>query len=195
MNELAELLPGLLMNLVVAMIIIGFIYYPGRRSKQEYVFTFFIFNILIYFISGLLRDVQLTIGFGFGLLAVFSILRYRTEQIPIREATFLFVSISMPFINQLFVSTRIAFAELVGINAFIVVAVWILDRRWGVNYEEERQVLYEKIDLIRPENYDALLQDLHDRTGLPIKRAVVNEINFMRDIARITIYYDPPEQP
>jgi hypothetical protein len=188
---LQELLPGFLLNLVVGFILIGFIYYPHRRSKQEYVFTFFVFNILIYFIAGLLRDVQLAIGFGFGLLAIFSVLRYRTERMPIREATFMFVAISVPFINQLFVSTRITFPEIVAINAFIVIAIFVLDRRWGVHYEEERQVLYEKIDLIKPENYDMLLEDLRQRTGLPVKRAVVNEINFLRDVATVTIYYDP----
>ena len=194
MNTLIDLLPGLALNLVVGFIIIGFIYYPAHRSKQEYVFTYFIFNILIYFISGLLRDVQLTIGFGFGLLAVFSTLRYRTERMPIRETTFLFICISMPFINQLFLSTRISFGELAAINAFIVVVVYVLDRRWGVYYEEERKVVYEKIDLIKPENYDLLLDDLRQRTGLKITRCVVNEINFMRDVASITIYYDDPIQ-
>jgi len=191
LTTLPELLPGLLLNLAAAFVIIGFIYYPGRRSKREFVFTFFVFNIFIFFISGLLRDVQLTIGFGFGLLAVFSILRYRTVNLPVRDATFLFISISLPFINQLFSSTRITFQELVIINLFVVVAIFVLDRGWGVSYEEERQVLYEKIDLIRPENHELLLADLRERTGLQIKRVEVNEINFMRDVARITIYYDP----
>lgn len=191
MPVLLELLPSLLLNLVVGFIIIGFIYYPARRSKPEYVFTFFVFNILIYFITGLLRDVQLTIGFGFGLLAVFSVLRYRTDRLPVRETTFLFVCISLPFINQLFASTRISFPELAIINLFIIVALFVLDRRWGVSYEEERQVLYEKIDLIRPENHEALLADLRERTGLHVKRVEVEQINFMRDVARITIFYDP----
>jgi hypothetical protein len=194
-NTLTDLLPGFALNMVVGFIIIGFIYYPSHRSKHEFVFTYFVFNILIYFISGLLRDVQLTIGFGFGLLAVFSTLRYRTERMPIRETTFLFICISMPFINQLFLSTRISFGELAAINTFIVVAILVLDRRWGVHYEEERRVLYEKIDLIRPENYELLLDDLRQRTGLQVKRCVVDEINLMRDMATITIYYDPIKEP
>lgn len=185
------MLPGFLLNLAVGFIVIGFIYYPGRRSKREFVFTFFVFNILIFFVSGLLRDVQLTIGFGFGLLAVFSTLRYRTVNLPLRETTFLFASITMPFVNQLFMATGISFNELILINVFIVVALFVLDRGWGVNYEEERTVLYEKIDLIRPENHAQLLEDLRERTGLKIKRCEVQEINFMRDVARITIYYDP----
>lgn len=193
LDTLIELLPSFALNLVAGFIIIGFIYYPVRRSRQEYVFTFFIFNILIFFISGLLRDVQLTLGFGFGLLAVFSILRYRTERIPLREMTFLFISISLPFVNQLFMSTRISLAELVVVNGFIIAAVWVLDRGWGVHYEEERTVVYEKIDLIKPEKYPELLDDLRQRTGLNIKRCEINEINFMRDMARITIFYDPPD--
>ena len=164
-----------------------------RRSRHQYVFTFFVFNILIYFISGLLRDVQLTLGFGFGLLAVFSVLRYRTEPLPMREATFLFAAISVPFINQLFMSTRISLGELVIVNAFIIVALWVLDRGWGVRYEEERRVLYEKIELIKPEKHAELLEDLRARTGLDVKRFEVNEINFMRDMARITIFFDPPQ--
>ncbi len=195
MSFLIDLLPGLLLNLTSGFIIIGFIYYPNQRSRPEYVFTFFVFNILIYFITGLLRDVQLTIGFGFGLLAVFSVLRYRTDRLPVREITFLFVCISLPFINQLFASTRISYVEMAIINLFIIVALFILDRRWGVLYEEERQVLYEKIDLIRPENHELLLADLRERTGLPVKRVEINEINLMRDTARITIYYDPLPRP
>lgn len=191
MSVVQEMLPPLLLNMVVGFVVIGFIYYPTRRSKPFFVFTFFVFNILIFFIAGLLRDVQLTLGMGFGLLAVFSVLRFHTERMPIREMTFLFISISIPFINQLFLSTRISFIELAGVNAFIVLCIWVLDRGWGVRYEEEREILYEKIDLIKPEQNEALLADLRERTGLPVKRCEVMEVNFLRDIARITIYYDP----
>ncbi len=190
MIALQELLPGLLLNLVAAFVLIGFIYYPVRRSKAEFVFAYFTFFIVIYFITGLLRDVQLTLGMGFGLMAIFSVLRFQAERLPLREMVFLFVSISLPFINQLFLATRITFSELIILNIFILAMIFVLDRGWGVRYEEERQILYEKIDLIRPENHEALLDDLRARTGLPIKRVLVNEINFMRDVAQITIYYE-----
>lgn len=190
MTALQDLLPGLLLNLVAAFVLIGFIYYPVRRSKAEFVFAYFTFFVIIYFITGLLRDVQLTLGMGFGLMAIFSVLRFQAERLPLREMVFLFVSISLPFINQLFLATRITFSELIIINVFILSLIFVLDRGWGVRYEEERQVLYEKIDLIRPENHEALLADLRERTGLPIKRVLVNEINFMRDVAQITIYYE-----
>ena len=190
MSAFAELLPGLALNMVVATIIIGFIYYPDHRSKRDYVFTFFTFNILIYFVSTLLRDVQLTIGFGFGLLAVFSTLRYRTEQIRVKEMTYLFICITMPFMNALFMATRITFLELAGVNAMIVILILVLEKGWGVNYEQDKEIIYEKIELVRPENHRMLMNDLRERTGLPVKRVDIGEIDLLRDTARITIYYD-----
>lgn len=190
MSELYQLLPGFILNLVISTIIIGFIYYPENRSKHDYIFTFFSFNILIYFVSGLLRDVQLTIGFGFGLLAVFSTLRYRTEPVRVKDMTYLFICITLPFMNTLFMATRITFSELVVINAFVVVVIFVLEKRWGVNYETAKEVHYEKIELIKPENYELLLTDLRQRTGLPVLRAEVVSIDFLRDTAQLVIYYD-----
>ena len=190
MSALAELLPGFALNLVVATIIIGFIYYPGHRSKRDYVFTFFSFNILIYFVSTLLRDVQLTIGFGFGLLAVFSTLRYRTEPIRVREMTYLFICITLPFMNSLFMATRITLGELAIINALIIVFILVLEKGWGVSYEGDKEILYERIELVRPENHDQMLEDLRRRTGLAVKRFEVGDIDFLRDTARVTIYFD-----
>jgi hypothetical protein len=194
-STLAELMPGFAMNLVVATIIIGFIYYPDHRSKRDYVFTFFSFNILIYFVSTLLRDVQLTIGFGFGLLAVFSTLRYRTEQIAVREMTYLFICITLPFMNSLFMATRITFAELAVINTMIVLLILVLEKGWGVNYEEDKEIIYERIELVQPKNYDLMLEDLRQRTGLPVIRFEVGDIDYLRDTARVTIYYDRVDVP
>lgn len=189
MNALTELLPGFILNMVVATLIVGFIYYPENRSKHEYVFTFFSFNILIYFISGLLRDIQMTIGFGFGLLAVFSTLRYRTEPVRVKDMTYLFIAITFPFMNTLFMATTMTFAELIIINAFVVLVILVLEKRWGIHYEADKEIYYEKIDLVRPENYGLLLADLSQRTGLPVNRAEVNSIDFIRDTAMLTIYY------
>lgn len=190
MSVLSELLPGFVINLVAAILIIGFVYYPAHRSKKDYVFAFFTFDILIYFIAGLMRDVQLTLGFGFGLLALFSILRYRTEQIEIKDMTYLFIAVSLPFMNSLFLATRITYPELIIINAFVVGMVLFLERGWGVNYEGERLVLYEKIELIQPRREEELLEDLRQRTGLDVKRYEVVDVDYLRDVAHIMIYYD-----
>ena len=188
-SALTEILPGFIVNLIVAIILIGFIYYPANRSKRDYVFTYFAFNTLIYFVSGLLRDVQLTIGFGFGLLAVFSTLRYRTEPISVKDMTYLFIVITVPFMNTLFMATRITFSELILINVFVVILVLVLEKGWGVNYEMEKPIVYERIDLVKPENYPLLLDDLRARTGLNVKRCEVEEIDFLRDTAQLIIYY------
>jgi len=191
-SVLNEILPGFALNLVVVTIIIGFIYYPATRSRQEYIFTFFSFSVLIYFVSLLLREVQLTIGFGFGLLAVFSTLRYRTIRIPIREMTYLFICITIPFMNTLFMATRITFPELLIVNGLIVAVIFFVEKRWGVHYEGEKVILYEKIELIKPEHYQLLLEDLRKRTGLDVKRCDIQQIDFLRDTAELLIYYDEP---
>lgn len=195
MSILNEILPGFALNMVVVTIIVGFIYYPSHRYGPEYVFTFFSFSVLIYFVSLLLREVQLTIGFGFGLLAVFSTLRYRTMRIPIREMTYLFICITIPFMNTLFIATRITFPELIIVNGIVVVSVFLLEKQWGIHYESTKRVLYEKIDLVKPEHHTLLLEDLRRRTGLNVKRFEVHEIDFLRDTAELTIYYDEPGRP
>ena len=189
---LNEILPGLALTLIVEIIIVGLIYYPSSPSRREYIFTFFVFNLLIYFVSGLLRDVQLTLGFGFGLLAVFSTLRYRTEQVPVREMTYLFISITIPFMNTLFMATRMTFPELITVNAIIVAAVLVLEQKWLIPTLENRLIRYEKIELVTPRNYEAMLSDLCTRTGLDIKRFDIQEIDFLRDTALIIIYYTAP---
>lgn len=189
---LNEILPGFALNMVVITLIVGFIYYPAHRSMREYVFTYFSFSVLIYFVSLLLREVQLTIGFGFGLLAVFSTLRYRTERIPIREMTYLFICITIPFMNTLFQATRITFTELMIVNGIIVLSIFFIEKGWGVHYELRQRVRYERIDLIKPEHHDLLLEDLRRRTGLHVKRFTIEEIDFLRDTAQITIHYDNP---
>ncbi|MCB0138631.1 MAG: DUF4956 domain-containing protein [Caldilineaceae bacterium] len=190
---LNEILPGLALTLIVEIIIVGLIYYPSSPSRREYIFTFFVFNLLIYFVSGLLRDVQLTLGFGFGLLAVFSTLRYRTEQVPVREMTYLFISITIPFMNTLFMATRMTFPELITVNAIIVAAVLVLEQKWLIPTLENRLIRYEKIELVTPRNHAAMLSDLRTRTGLDIKRFDIQEIDFLRDTALIIIYYTAPD--
>ena len=193
MNVLYDLMSGFALNFATAFIIIRLIYYPANR-KQEYIFTFFSFNTLIYFVSGLLRDVQLSVGFGFGLLAVFSMLRYRTRAIPIKDMTYIFICITIPFMNTLFMATRITFPELILINMLIVFVIYALEKKWGLYYTANKQVTYEKIELIKPEHYPLLLEDLRQRTGLDIKYCKIDQINFLRDTAEITIYYNEPEE-
>lgn len=191
MNVFFEIMSGFILNLAVALIIIRYVYYPTNRD-HNYIFTYITFNVLIYFVSGLLRDVQLSVGFGFGLLAVFSTLRFRTRAVPIKHMTYLFIFVTIPFMNTLFMATRITYPELILVNLVVIGILYGAERRWGFQSEGSKQIRYERIELIKPEHYQLLLNDLRERTGLDIKRCVIDEVNFMTDTALLTVYYDEP---
>jgi hypothetical protein len=190
MTILLELLPGFVLTLVSAALIIGLVYYPNNARNSEYGFTFITFSVLLYFIISLLRDVQLSLGFGFGLLAVFSTLNYRTMNIPTKEMTYLFICITLPFMNTLFLVTRVTFIELIIINLFIVFCIFSFEKLLGVPYSSSKRITYEKIELIKPENRALLLEDLVNRTGLHIQRLEIDRIDFLRDTAEITVFYE-----
>ena len=189
MSTLIESWSSFGFNFTVAFIIVRFIYYPQRRDK-DYVFTFFAFNTIIFFVLSLLRSVDLSVGFGFGLFAIFSVLRYRTNTIPIREMTYLFVIIALPVINSMLIQDQ-GWEELIVANLATIAVIYVLEREWGFSYEIRKSITYEKIEMIRPENWSHLLEDLEERTGIPIKRIEIGELNFLRDTAEIYIYYDP----
>jgi hypothetical protein len=190
-TDLTNLLLGAALNLLIALLIVRFIYYPGTQNKN-YVFTFLAFNTVIYFVMGLLTSVTLSVGVGFGLFAIFSVLRYRTDEIPIREMTYLFVIIALPVMNSVLMSSG-ALAELLAANGLVVAVLFVLEQGWGFRFEASKKITYERIDLITPANGEALLADLRQRTGLPVKRVTVGRIDFSRDTAEIVVYYDEPK--
>ena len=175
-------------NFAVVFVIVRFIYYPQQRDKN-YVFTFIAFNTIIFFVMGLLNSADISVGVGFGLFAIFSILRYRTETIPIREMTYLFVVIALPVLNAVLLDGQ-AYGQLAVANLATVSVLYGLERGWGFKYEARKTVTYERIEMIKPENWALLLADLQQRTGLPIKRIEIGRLNFLRDSAQIHIYYD-----
>ena len=179
---------GFAINLVIIIIIVRFIYYPKQRSK-EYVFTFVAFNTIIFFVMNLMNDSTISLGAGFGLFAIFSILRYRTDTIPIREMTYLFVVTALPIINSLLLETY-AYQEFVVTNLAITGVLFVLETGWGFKYEIRKTIQYERIELIRPEKWPELIADIEQRTGLPVKRIEIGSFNFLRDSVRIKIYCD-----
>lgn len=175
------------LNFLAAFIIIRFIYYP-KNQKKEYFFTFFVFNTIIFVISILLGTIDFSVGFGFGLFAIFSILRYRTDAIPVKEASYLFILMSLPFINALFIA-EIGLYELLFINTFTIIIAYVIEHELFISFESTKAIKYEKIELIKPENHVLLLEDLRERTGLNIERYEIDKIDFLRDTADITVYY------
>ena len=181
---------GFAINLIVAIIIVRFIYYPVKQNKN-YVFTFIAFNSAVYFVMSVLTTTELSIGVGFGLFGLFSLLRYRTNTMPTREMTYLFVIIALPLMNSIFITNEL-WLPLLLVNIAIIAILFVLEQEWGFHYELSQKITYERIDLIKPENYDLLLDDLRTRTGLDITRCEVDNINFLRDTADVKIYYDDP---
>lgn len=175
----------LLIDIISMLILVRFIYFKIYK-KKDYLFTFFLFNIIIFFITYLLNKVDMSMGAAFGLFAVFSMLRYRTEGISTKDMTYLFIVIAMGLINAV---SKATYFELGIINAILIGFTYTLDGNWLVRNEMIKNIQYEKIDMIKPENYNALLQDLRDRTGLNIHRVTVNRIDFLKDVAVVKIYY------
>ncbi len=179
-------------NLLIALLIVRFIYYPSTHNKA-YVFTFLAFNTVIFLVMFFLTSIELGIGIGFGLFAIFSILRYRTDPIPIREMTYLFIIAALPVINSVGGSGTL-WLQLVTANLAIMGILLVLEKGWGFHYESSKRVVYEKIELILPERRAELQADLEERTGLKIKRIVVGKVDFLHDIANLVIYYEDPSQ-
>ena len=187
-NDFGHLLLKLAIDLFIVLIIIRGIFYPVYR-EINYVFTTILVNIAIFLISFLLGSINLKIGFAFGLFAVFSIIRYRTEQIPIRKMTYLFTVIIVAVLNALS-DKNISYAELLLANLVIVMAVFILEKKIFIAKENTRIITYEKINLIKPQNYEKLISDLKERTGLNILKADIVTINFLNDTAQLKILFE-----
>jgi hypothetical protein len=136
----------------------------------------------------LLESVKLQIGFAFGLFAIFGILRYRTNSIPIKEMTYLFILLGISVINAL-ANKKISWAELAFTNAALVFIIYGLERLWLLKHESSKNIIYEKVDLIHPEKREELKKDLEARTGLKINRIEIGRIDYLRDVARLIIYY------
>jgi hypothetical protein len=135
-----------------------------------------------------LANVKLQLGFALGLFAIFGIIRYRTDAIPIKEMTYLFIIICVSVINAL-ANKKISYAELFFTNVAIIFIVYGLEKIWLLRHESNKLIIYEKIDLIKPERRSELMKDLSQRTGLKINRIEIGRIDFLRDTARIRIYY------
>jgi Ca2+/Na+ antiporter len=139
-------------------------------------------------LSHLLQNVDLQLGFALGLFALFGIIRYRTNPIPIKEMTYLFLVICISVMNALS-DKQISYVELLFANIMLMLVTVVIEYFWTSRHESSKTIIYEKIDLIKPQNQKRFIEDLQKRTGLKINRVEIGKINFLRDTAEITIYY------
>ena len=187
MSDLTNFLLGFLVNFIVAVIIVRLIYYPRTKDKR-YVFTYLTFSTVIYFVVSLMTNITIGIGVGFGLFAIFRIVRYRTEPMPVREMTYLFVLMSLPVMNSSGM-LQTAWPQLLIANAVIALVLWLLEKEWGFEYQLPRHVVYEKIELIQPSRQAEMVADLEARTGRKVERVEVGKIDFLKDTADLRVYF------
>ena len=173
-------------NMFVCAALVWLFYYPKSRNKGFSV-TFMLFSAVVFFLLYFMGGVSLDITVGLGLFMIFGIMRYRTEMIPIREMTYLFVSIATAVINGInAINDRLILANLLLIALLAVIEYGI-----GRKREVSKLVCYERIELIRPERRGELIADLEQRLGHKVNRVEVGNVDFLRDVAFLKVYYTP----
>ena len=185
-SEMIDLVLRFTFNAAIAYIIIKVIYYRDFKNN-DFIFSYFMFNTLIFFFAYILGGIDINMGFAFGLFAVFAMLRYRTNPIPIKEMTYLFIVITVGVINALS-GNMISLGALLFTNFSIVLLTFILENYWQNNLFINRTIDYENIENIKPENHEKLLADLEERTGLDIIYFDIQNVNFLRDTVKVKIY-------
>jgi hypothetical protein len=171
-------------DIAAVLLIIFVIYYPNYR-KMDTIFTFVLFNIVIFLLTFVLNKVKISMGAAFGLFAVFSMLRYRTAGIGMKDMTYLFIFIAIGLLSGI----QLEYHELGIICGIIFIVTLIMDTKLLLKREQSKNIQFEKIELVKPEHHDQLVEELKLRTGLNIHRITVNRLDYLKDIASIRIYY------
>jgi hypothetical protein len=175
---------SVVIDITMVLLILIFVYYPNYK-KLDTVFTFIVFNIVILLLTFVLNKVKISMGAAFGLFAVFSMLRYRTEGIGMKDMTYLFVFIAVGLISGIQLETSV----LLVICGIIFLFLFVLDSNIFLRREFYQVVDFEKIEMVKPELRDDLINELKNRTGLNIHRISIYRLDYLRDIARIKVYY------
>lgn len=186
-NDFTELLIRFTFNTLLILFVVHFIYAKRSQSKDFY-FSFVSIGVMVFLICFLLSNVKLELGFALGLFAIFAIIRYRTDPIPIKEMTYLFIVIGISIINSLS-NKKVSYAELLLTNTLIVYGLWWFEKILMLRQEGSIRLIYEKIGNINGKNEKILLADIKERTGINVIRYEIKKIDFLRDVADIVLYY------
>lgn len=176
-----------IIDFVSIILLVGLIYYPKHKNK-DFIFNFVLFNVVNFMICSLLGAVKIKIGFAFGLFAMFSIIRYRTIAISIKDMGYFFVCVALGMINSL-ASTEDGYWVLIICNSVILVLTFGLERLDFLKNENSKDIVYDKIEFIKPSLNTELLADLSDRTGLTIHKVDIISIDYLKDVALVKAYY------
>ncbi len=181
-----KFLVRLLIDFISLFILIRGIYYPRYRNKTFFL-SFVVFNLIIFLITYLLNKVDLSLGAAFGLFAVFGIMRYRSEDISIKNLTYLFIVIAIGLLSAI---AKGSWEEVSFYDLIILVTVYILELRLVSKPESSKIIYYDNIEMLKPENKNDLLNDLKNRTGYNIKHIEIERIDFLRDSAVLRVFYE-----
>ncbi|MFR9650644.1 MAG: DUF4956 domain-containing protein [Rikenellaceae bacterium] len=187
-EDFAELIFRFLLNSLMLLLIVHYPYLK-HSTRRNYTFSFVAVGMTVFLLCFLLNSVKLELGFALGLFAIFGIIRYRTDAIPFKQMTYLFVVIGLSVVNAL-ANKKVSYAELIFTNLMILAGLWLLEKFLSRNHESSMVVTYENIANIHTNNYEQLMEDLRVRTGYDIKHFEVVEINYLKDVAKLTIYFN-----
>ena len=188
-NSLLQLLMRFAFNLLISWLIVRICYY-SKSQRKDYVLTYMLFSSAMFLLIFLMENVNLQIGLTLGLFAIFGVIRYRTETVPVREMTYLFVIIATSVINGL--ALNISYVELIVANALIFFLIWAMESRVFLRHTSAKLVIYEKIQLITPDRREELIADLEQRLGHKVNKVEVGHVDFLRDVAFVKVYYELP---
>ena len=174
-------------NIITITLLVALIYYPKHKNK-DFIFTFVIFNIINFMICYLLGSAKIKIGFAFGLFAIFSIIRYRTILVSIKDMGYFFICVALGMLNSL-ASVKDNYLTLIICNVVILFLTFLLERLDFLKNENSKEIIYDKINLVKPQMRKDLLEDLTERTGLPIHRVEIISLDYLKDVAAIKAYF------
>jgi hypothetical protein len=186
-NDFYKMTFRFIINFSFLTVIIRCLYYKNSKNK-EFFFTYYMISVIVFFLCFTLKKFELDIGMALGLFAIFGIIRYRTNPVDIKEMTYLFVVIGVSVINSL-ANKKMSYAEILGANTIIVLVLYMTEQFWNMKHQVTKVIVYELIENIKPENKAILLADLEDRTGLKIDKVNVGAVDFLKDTATVTIFY------
>ncbi len=190
-NDFAMMFVRLLINIVFTWLIIDRLYFK-KSQRRDFYFTFMLIAMAIFFIVFfmifVLEDMKgkTSMGVGIGLFGIFSIMRYRTDTMPVREMTYLFVIIALSLVNA--VSVNVPLFEVVLTNVIMVIAVWLCEMH--LKSRPSKLIQYDRIELITPERRPELIADLEKRLGVKVRNVEIGSIDFLRDMAMLRVSYE-----
>jgi len=175
------------LNLLATIFVIIFVYFRAT-GKRSYVFTYILISTTIFFLCFLLGSIDLQLGFALGLFAIFGIIRYRTDTIPIREMTYLFLVITLSVINAL-ASREVSISAILFTNSILMATTWVMETVWMKRHLARRSLIFDRMDLIHPSKKNELIENIFERTGIVVVRFKVGQIDLSKRSARLTIFY------